>query len=834
MNTGRIQRTEPVDSAADDSVPSDITLARTAARPQRGQNVLVPGKGVLRRRRQGRVVRSVWIGFIIPILLTLLAVFGITTVSSHADKRRQGQVLLSRIAANANRQSVLVSEVSGLGIVVRDSANPSFERSLTDLPEGIESLGRQIDADLERLQELSPDMQLATVAARADDYQSVLERQVALLQDRKFDEAWSFDRQRIQPTFGWLRERVREADTKYAGLAESANAAANWGTAAILAVTVLVLGYLQFERARRERDLMMAERRIIQDSEERFRSLVQNSSDVISITGEDLIARYHSPAIESLLGVHPDAGVGVNLGDLVRHDDESPFQAMCRDVLAESGSTRSIECRMRHADGSARDVEIWVTNSLDAPNLAGLVFNIRDITERKEAERERAALEQQLAYQAFHDPLTGLANRVLFRDRIDHALARCARGKEEIAVLFLDLDNFKSANDTLGHDAGDCMLRAAADRLQSCLRESDTIARFGGDEFAILLEGIDDEQMVYVVAHRLVEAMKQPFDLDNRQMLSSASVGIAFSGRRGEGAEELLANADVAMYAAKSQGKSCIETYRPDMRRSLIERMDLETGLRRAVSNGEFVLHYQPIVDVEDGRITGLEALVRWNDPARGLIPPGEFIPLAEETGLILPMGRWVLEQACAQASTWRSKYHNFDLKISVNISARQFQQPAFVSEVGEILRLTQLPPECLVLELTESLLVQDSTVTVRKIGDLKELGVQLALDDFGTGYSSLNYLRAFPIDVLKIDKSFIDGVGKGIEESALARAIVQIGETLCLRTVAEGIESEEQAVELRSIGCGEGQGFFFARPLDADSIESLLADKVPAVAKSA
>jgi diguanylate cyclase (GGDEF)-like protein/PAS domain S-box-containing protein len=789
---------------------------------------------MLKRRRAGRSVRSVWFGFIIPILLTLLAVFGITTVSSNADKRRQGQILLARLDAAANRQNVLVSEVSGLGIVVLNTANPSFERSLRDLPVRIEQHNRQIEADLQQLEELSPPEMVATVAAHSEAYQKILERQVLLLLDRRFDEAWSFDRQRVQPTFSRLRTNVRELDVAYHQLAESANSAANWGTAAILAVTVLVLGYLQFERARRERDLMVAERRIIQESEERFRSLVQNSSDVISITGEDLIARYHSPAIESLLGIHPDAGVGMNIEELVRDEDIAAFQAMCGEVLAEPGATGSLEGRMRHSNGSARDVEVWATNSLEVSNVAGLVFNIRDITERKEAERERAALEQQLAYQAFHDPLTGLANRVLFKDRIDHALSRCARNKEEIAVLFLDLDNFKSTNDTLGHDAGDYMLRAAAERLHSCLRDSDTIARFGGDEFAILLEGIDDERTVYVVAQRLVESMKQPFDLDNRQMLSSASVGVAFSGRRGEGAEELLANADVAMYAAKSQGKSCIETYRPDMRRSLIKRMDLETGLRRAVQNGEFVLHYQPIVDVEDGHITGLEALVRWNDPDRGMIPPGEFIPLAEETGLILPMGKWVLEQACAQATMWRRRYHDFDLKISVNISARQFQQPTFVSEVDEILRLTQLPPGSLVLELTESILVQDSSVAVRKISDLKELGVQLALDDFGTGYSSLSYLRAFPIDVLKIDKSFIDGVAKGVEESALARAIVQIGDTLCLRTVAEGIESEEQALELRSLGCGEGQGFFFARPLDSDAIESLLADEVTTVAQSA
>jgi diguanylate cyclase (GGDEF)-like protein/PAS domain S-box-containing protein len=797
--------------------------------------VLVPGKGVLRRRRAARGTRSVWLGFIIPILLTILAVFGITTVSSHADKRRQGQILLARLSANANRQRVLVSGVSGLGIVVKDESNPSFERSLDDLPRGIEGLADQIDADLKSLQELSPpEMELATVAARSEAYQKVLERQVMLLEDRQFGEAWSFDRQRIQPAFNHLRINVKEADEAYRQLAESANSQANWGTAAILAVTVLVLGYLQFERSRRERDLLMAEQRIIKDSEERFRSLVQNSSDVISITGEDLIARYNSPAIEALLGIHPDAGVGVSIKEFVRDEDVSLFQMMCGEVMTEPGATSSLECRMRHADGSARDVEIWVTNSLGAPNLAGLVFNVRDITERKEAERERAALEQQLAYQAFHDPLTGLANRVLFKDRIDHALARCARNKEEIAVLFLDLDNFKSANDTLGHDAGDCMLKAVADRLQACLRDSDTIARFGGDEFSILLEGIDDEGTVYVVAERLVESMTQPFDLNDRQVLSSASVGVAFSGLRGEGAEELLANADVAMYAAKSQGKGCIETYRPDMRRSLIKRMDLETGLRRAVRDGEFILQYQPIVDVVDGRVTGLEALVRWNDPERGMIPPGEFIPLAEETGLILPMGKWVLEQACAQGSAWRSKYADFDLKISVNISGRQFQQPTFVSEVADVLRVTQLSPSSLVLELTESILVQDSTTAVRKIGELKELGVQLALDDFGTGYSSLNYLRAFPIDVLKIDKSFIDGVAKGAEESALARAIVQIGETLSLRTVAEGIESEEQATELRSLGCVEGQGFFFARPLDLDAVEALLEDRVPAAVNSA
>ncbi|OLB79698.1 MAG: hypothetical protein AUI14_09295 [Actinobacteria bacterium 13_2_20CM_2_71_6] len=427
-------------------------------------------------------------------------------------------------------------------------------------------------------------------------------------------------------------------------------------------------------------------------------------------------------------------------------------------------------------------------------------------------------------HQAFHDSLTGLASRALFMDRLQHGLAVAARDGTRAAVLFVDLDRFKAVNDSLGHAAGDLLLIGVADRLRGCLRGSDTAARFGGDEFALLLHNAYWPEQVAVVADRILTALKEPFHIGGRECFVGASIGIAFSDPGQRDAETLMQDADLAMYEAKRKGKGRCEIFEPSMRTSIRESVDLESDLRHALERDELVLRYQPIVELRSGRVTGLEALVRWQHPERGMVPPLDFIPLAEETGLILPIGRWVLREACAQVARWNAERPGQPpLTMSVNLSVCQLRQPALPAIVAEILAETGVDPTSLVLEITESVLVNEKDGTVQQLEELKALGVRLAVDDFGTGYSSLAYLQRLPVDILKIDKSFVDELGHGAKATALTRAIVHLGRTLDLSTVAEGIELAEQYGELRDGGCDLGQGYYIAKPLAADEIEAML-----------
>ena len=429
----------------------------------------------------------------------------------------------------------------------------------------------------------------------------------------------------------------------------------------------------------------------------------------------------------------------------------------------------------------------------------------------------------ELAAQAFYDPLTKLPNRALFLDRLERMLTRLKRRKGSVAVLFLDLDNFKLINDSLGHELGDQLLVAAARRLQGAARDEDTVARFGGDEFAIAAGDIAQVSDATRIAARVAEQLAAPFALDGQEVYVSSSVGIALNRSEHDRPESLMRDADTAMYKAKFNGKSRFELFNQDMQNETTERLRLETDLRRAVERGELQIHYQPVVEMQSRQIVEVEALLRWEHPRRGFISPAEFIPVAEESGLIGPIGRWVLVQACRQERAWRDEFGpKAPAKVSVNLSARQFS-PGLVAEIQQVLQEAGLGPEGLKLELTEGILMRSEASTFAILFELKELRIDLVLDDFGVGYSSLAYLKRFPFSSLKIDRSFVQRVGRDPEDAAIIRAIITIAKALHMNIVGEGIETVDQYEQLLALGCDRGQGYYFARPMPAHAVGELL-----------
>ena len=549
-----------------------------------------------------------------------------------------------------------------------------------------------------------------------------------------------------------------------------------------------------------------------------FRTLVHNASDLITVVDRHGVIRYQSPSASKLVGVTSEDLLGTSYLDILDPEDRPLLEVVLAGLVGSPGGSTTAEYRVEHTDGSSRFVESIVSNLLEDSSVEGLVLNTRDVTERK-------TLEEELARQAFHDSLTGLSNRAVFRDRLEHALDLSVRYERSLAVLLLDLDGFKTVNDSLGHDVGDQLLVAVGARIEKSARSSDTVARLGGDEFVVLLEEDVDEEQALAVATRMLNVLAAPFEVGDREVFIGASIGIALSDGGPVEADDLIRNADTAMYAAKAAGRGRSEIFQPAMHVRALERFEVQAGLRRALGRSEFRLQYQPIVDFATGAVQGVEALIRWMHPTRGLLPPGDFIAAAEETGLIVPMGMWVLDEACRQTAAWRREHARAaGLWVSVNLSTRQLLESDLVLQVAQVLDRNGLDPSALVLEITEGSLLQGVAETIEKLRDLKGLGVRLAIDDFGTGSSSLGHLRQFPIDVLKIDKSFVDEIAtSGSEGPALVHAIVELANTLQLETVAEGIEEIDQLTQLRSAGCVSGQGFLFARPMQAEGVGALL-----------
>jgi diguanylate cyclase (GGDEF)-like protein/PAS domain S-box-containing protein len=624
----------------------------------------------------------------------------------------------------------------------------------------------------------------------------------------------------LTPAFEHLTQQLDGVHSQRRRFGMIMNAVADIGTFALLLIASLSTTLLvwRYVNARRDNAQLVVEQEVYRIDHERFDVLAQNSKGISFITNTDGLIAYATSASEKILYLNNTDLIGENFFGLLEEGQSQRLHSIFSRVLEADGASASTELRLRSKNGEWVSTETVITNMVEDSRIQGILITSRDITERK-------AFERQLAHQAFHDPLTTLPNRALFTERLQHALTKSKRTKATVAVLFIDLDNFKLVNDSLGHEAGDELLIDVSKRLQRCTRPSDTVARLAGDEFTVLLEDVQDDDGVFDIAKRIVEILQLPACIDGRDVFTTGSVGVAISKGDYDSPDDLLRDADTAMYQAKSRGKSDCATFEQSMNRRAVERLELESDIRKGIRENQFFLHYQPIFSVQTGNLLELEALLRWNHPTKGLVYPDDFIPVAEDTGLIIPLGKFVLEEACKQARIFKESIPGLsNLRIAVNLSARQLAQPDLVELITKSLDENGLPASCLKLEITESVMMRDTETSIPKLQELKRLGVHLAIDDFGTGYSSMAYIRTLPIDALKIDRSFVTHVSDNEDDRAIVMAIVSLGKTLELEITSEGIETAEQLKALQDMGCDEGQGFHLGRPALPADIASVLS----------
>jgi diguanylate cyclase (GGDEF)-like protein/PAS domain S-box-containing protein len=772
----------------------------------------VNGFGVF-RRWLGVNARTVLAAVAVLVIL-LIAARGVLVVAGTEVDLQNARLSLLRVTDTVSpvRLAVQGDEV---GIPV-----PASEYALITLLRG------KLAGNAADLVQRWPTDTARRIKGEVAEFDSVIVELMSLVAKGQYPAARTFDSTVLQPAQDHLDAVLKATSTSLTAQVAHADRNLRVGVLGLVGGSggVVVLIIVTVAQGLRRRDRHETEARVLRQSEQRFRALVLKASEVIVVTGAQGHLTYISPSAELVTGIAPSVLMDMEFTDLVHPDDLEKVGSATEIVLAQPGAAKETQLRLRHADGGWRWVEMITRNLIDEPAVGGLVINYRDVTERH-------LLEERLHHQALHDALTGLPNRALILDRVEQALARARRAQTPIALLFLDLDGFKAINDTYGHAAGDELLRAVAARLSAALRESDTVGRLGGDEFVVLAEDSSLDAGPEVIAERLRDVLTEPFHLNRPEELTlhaQASIGIAVGLRTN--ADELLRDADVALYAAKDAGKNRYVVFEPEMQTAVSDRLELEMDLRDATGTNQLFLVYQPTFELQTCEITGVEALLRWQHPVHGLVMPETFIPLAEETALIVPIGRWVLAEACRQAADWKRRGH--PLPVSVNVSARQLDPGVdLLADVRAALAESQIDPASLTLEITETMLMRDARASSDRLHALKALGVRIAIDDFGTGYSSLAYLQQFPVDLLKIDRSFISGMATGPEANALVHTLIQLGKTLGIETLAEGIEEHHQLQSLQRGLCDSGQGYLIARPLSAPEVETLIGatpDRTP------
>ena len=748
-----------------------------------------------------------WLRHNVWSLLTVAGVMGalLATVAvvrgraGEKDNLRRAQIALA--AAPGALEGVIASPEALLeGAPAGPSEFPLSKLRRDQLARAITDLNRFWQSPIARA--------LRADAALVDARTAVM---MGLISQHRLREANVLHDRYIQALAVKLKAEIVKADGQLTSQTKAADAAAWRATLGIVAVagTLLVLLLVGLARARRRRLRAEIEQGILIDSERRLQALVEHGSDMITVVEADTTVIYQAGAVESMLGYAPRELQGARLSDWLEPDDVPSLLELC---AAESTASR--ELRLLHRDGSKRTCEVHATNLLEDPAWEGIVLNIWDLSERK-------ALEERLRHHAFHDTLTGLPNRALVLDRGEGMLARARRGSSMVAALFVDLDGFKHVNDTFGHPAGDRVLKTIADRLEGVVREQDTVGRLGGDEFVVLIEPGAHNVPPYLLVERLLSVLREPIELEEGGKVLSVTASIGLAVGRGDSIEELLRDADFAMYEAKRAGRGRYILFETSMQVEAQDRFALETELQDALNGEQFFLLYQPTFDLHTQRTIGVEALIRWRHPTRGVLGPDIFIPIAEYTGLIVPIGLWVLEEACRQAAAWQSDGR--EIGMSVNVSGYQLDHDGLDGDIERVLAQSGIDPSTLTLEITETALMRDIDAAALRLEALKALGVRVAIDDFGTGHSSLAYLRRFPIDALKIDQSFISGIASSDTSNVIIRTLVQLGKTLGIATLAEGIEEPAQLEKLQAEQCDQGQGFLFARPLDVSGVEAFL-----------
>ncbi|MGO9752559.1 MAG: putative bifunctional diguanylate cyclase/phosphodiesterase [Solirubrobacteraceae bacterium] len=756
-------------------------------------------RGVRRFRGVWRWVLLALCGVVVMLAGVLVTSLRDQSIASSATEERL--LDLRQLAAGSDGLAWELLAQGTPNFTFSQSLRSNVAQATTDVRDLLH--GRAGDPDLQRIVMLG------------DVFEGQLNDEQRLIADHKLGQASIEVLTGVDGTAELMQATLDQLRARFAARTASADERLYRGTLAALGVSGMLVALLAAAFAAGHRRAAAAERRALERSERRFRALVHKASEVVVVIDAEHRITHVTDAVLSMFGHDPDALLGRPFEELVPAAEQPRARRLVEHAMRCGPPASPSQWTIPRADGTAGVFEAQSDNFLHDPDVAGLVVTVRDVTARRE-------IEAQLRHQALHDSLTALANRTLFEDRVSQALQRVRRSGRIACVLYLDLDEFKTVNDSLGHSAGDELLRAVAERIDGCLRGGDTAGRIGGDEFACLLEGLDDVSDALPIARRLLAALSPPVIIGGRPIAVQASLGLAQSTNAILHGEELIRNADLAMYSAKAEGKGGLALFHDELLTAARRRLNLREDLGHAIERGELTAAYQPLVDLRAGGIVAIEALLRWRHPRDGLIAPDRFIPVAEQTGQIVALGRWILGQALTDLSSWSTD--SPDLRLNVNVAPRELLEPDYVQAVAASLTRHHISPERLTLELTESALPNGGEISER-LHELSQLGVSLAIDDFGTGQSSLSRLKNLPVSQVKVDRSFLSGIEESSDNATLVRSLIELGNTLGLQMVVEGIERESQLDALHPSTCPLGQGYLFGRPQEACAITELLSE---------